>query len=646
MMNTGQTQRTAGTTSETSERGHRQGCLCGLTQAAAQWVEALTQARLASAQRQLLEGWAAESGQGEQEDRREAVSRTRAWLEAGEVDVPLNLVSLSLTALPVDLPPGLQGLGTSNNRLSTLPIDLPADLRWLDASNNGLTSLPDTLPAGLQNFNASGNRLTGLPAAFPARLRWLNLSNNQLTSLPDALPATLQQLDASDNQLSSLPEILPAGLERLNVGRNQLRSLPDTLPATLQQLDASDNQLTGLPEILPASLERLNVRSNRLASLPETLPVGVEDLDLVGNLLTSLPETLLTQLGSDCRVHLVNNPLPERVRTNLATILNSEGYAGPRVFFSMSDGAMQGQARPLCEAIAAWLPDEPEAVAAWQAFSQEPGAQEYARFLDRLLDTVNYGNREFRQAVADDLRQAATRPGLRAQYFQSAVGASESCQDRITLAWNGMQNARLNADVEEGAYDERLDKLLEQGRVMFRLGELERIARDKVNSLRFVDEIEVYLAYQVKLRERLDLRHIAPHMRFYGASYVTEHDLLTAETSVRNKEAVGFADYLATSWQPWATVLRRISPEAHAEMQDRLVDAMDDEFKSRLTERLADHHLVGDADAERQLGAEIRDEIAREIKGALTRQVLGDHCLTLRPAAPAQTVKADGAGGS
>ncbi|WP_245315734.1 MULTISPECIES: NEL-type E3 ubiquitin ligase domain-containing protein [Bradyrhizobium] len=614
----------------------------------------------------------------------------RAWQEAGDVDVPLNLVSLSLTTLPVGLPPELQGLGTSHNRLSSLPIDLPTDLRWLDASNNGLTSLPDTLPAGLQNFNASGNRLTRLPV-FPARLRWLDLSNNQLTSLPDTLPATLQQLnasnnqlsslpeilpaglerlnvgrnqlpslpdtlpatlqqlDASDNQLSSLPEILPAGLDRLNVGRNQLPSLPDTLPATLQQLDASDNQLASLPEILPAELERLNVGRNRLAGLPETLPVGVEDLDLVGNLLTSLPETLLTQLGSDCCVHLVNNPLSERVRANLATILNSQGYAGPQVFFSMSDGTTQGQARPLCEAVAAWLPDEPEAIAAWQAFAQEPGAQEYARFLDRLLDTVNYGNRKFRQAVVDDLRQAATRPGLRAQYFQSAVGASATCQDRITLAWNGMQNARLNADVVEGAYDARLDKLLEQGRVMFRLGELERIARDKVNSLRLVDEIEVYLAYQVKLRDRLDLRHIAPHMRFYGASYVTEHDLATAETSVRNKEAVGFADYLATSWQPWETVLRRIAPEAHAEMQDRLVDAMDDEFKSRLTERLADHHLVGDADAERLLGAEIRDEIAREIKGALTRQVLGDYGLTLRPAASAQTAKVDGpvgAGGS
>lgn len=113
-------------------------------------------------------------------------------------------------------------------------------------------------------------------------------------------------------------------------------------------------------------------------------------------------------------------------------------------------------------------------------------------------------------------------------------------------------------------------------------------------------------------------------MRYFGVAHVDEHDLATAEAVVRSKEAAEFADYLATSWQPQDTVLRRIAPEAHAEMQDRLVDAMGEEFESRLTERLTDLHLNGDADAERQLGAKIRDEIAREINGALTRQVLGN----------------------
>ncbi|UFW92012.1 E3 ubiquitin--protein ligase (plasmid) [Bradyrhizobium barranii] len=408
-----------------------------------------------------------------------------------------------------------------------------------------------------------------------------------------------------------------------------MTSLPDSLPATLRQLDASGNQLTSLPAAFPPGLRQLNLSGNQLTGLTDALPETLQDLDLRNNRLTSLPETLPTQLGSACRVRLENNPLPERVRTNLASTMSSPAYDGPQIFFSMGGEVAQGRARSLRHAVAAWLPNDPKTTAVWRAFAEEPGAREYGRFLDRLLDTVNSRDPGFSSRVADDLRQAAIRPGLRAQYFEAAAGASTNCEDRITLAWNGMQTARLNADVEEGAFDERLDKLVEQGRVTFRLEVLDGIARDKVRSLQFVDEIEVYLAYQVKLRDRLDLKHIAPGMRFFGAAGVNENDLATAEAVVRSKEAAEFADYLATRWQPWDTVLRRIAPESHAEMQDRLVNAMGEEFDSRLTKRLADVDLKGDADAERQLGAEIRDEIAREIKGELTRRVLGDHGLTL-----------------
>lgn len=55
--------------------------------------------------------------------------------------------------------------------------------------------------------------------------------------------------------------------------------------------------------------------------------------------------------------------------------------------------------------------------------------------------------------MANDLRQAAANPQLRAQYFQLALDANESCADRRTLTWNGMQTARLIANVESGLYD-------------------------------------------------------------------------------------------------------------------------------------------------------------------------------------------------
>ncbi|WFU79200.1 NEL-type E3 ubiquitin ligase domain-containing protein [Bradyrhizobium sp. CIAT3101] len=599
---------------------------------------------------QILDSWAGEPGQTENEDRHEAARRIRAWAEAGDVYARLELPRLGLTTLPAAFPAGLQSLDVSDNDLVHLPDTLPAGLRTLGASGNRLTSLPDILPIGLQSLLIGDNLLTRLPATLPENLSTLAVVNCRLTSLPDALPTGLQDLDVRGNLLTSLPNTLPTGLQTLAVGGNRLTSLPESLPPDLQELEADgnrltslpnalpaelpllfarDNDLTSLPDTLPPELQRLHVGGNRLTSLPETLPAELQVLEVRGNRLTSLPETLLTQLGSGCIVYVEDNPLSERVRTNLAAALNAPGYSGPRVFFSMSEGTAGDSARPLSHAVANWMEGEPEVIAAWQNFAGEAGASEYALFLDRLRSTVNSGNPEFRKAVADDLRRAAIRPGLRQQYFQLAFGASETCEDRITLSWNGMQTARLNADVEEGAYDNRLGELVDQARVLFRLGALEPIARQKVGSLQFVDEIEVYLAYQVKLRERLDLQLIAPDMRFFDVSYVTEHDLTAAETKVRNEEAAGFADYLATRWQPWETVVSRIAPEAHAQMQDRLIGAMDGEFQSRLEQRLADHDLTGDSDAELQFGAKIRDEIACEIKGALMREVLRDHGLEL-----------------
>ncbi len=160
---------------------------------------------------------------------------------------------------------------------------------------------------------------------------------------------------------------------------------------------------------------------------------------------------------------------------------------------------------------------------------------------------------------------------------------------------------------------------------MFCLEALDGIARERVNSLRLadpdadVDEIEVYLAYQTQLRDPLELRHIAPDMRFMNVSHVTEDDVASAEASVRNQEAAEFPDYLATRWQPWESVTRRIAPEAA--MQERLADAMGEEFQTRLNLRLAEEGLTGDA--ERVLGAQIRNEIAREIKSPVMYQVLG-----------------------
>ena len=569
-------------------------------EAGAQWDGVLTgydvadSAHVEDDQDQTVENWAAERDVGPLEDREEALTR----LNLSEFNQHLDLESLSLTSFP---------------RFST-------DLRRIDVPFNRLTRLPDSLPATLESLNVSHNQLTNLPA-LPARLEYLNASHNRLASLPEALPPALQLLDVSYNQLRNLPEVLPAALELLDASHNQLSSLPENLPATLGSLGVNGNQLTRLPEALPPGLELLLANDNQL---------------------TSLPENLLTQLGADASVDLSGNPLPEQVLTNLHTAVSAAGYTVilPGNHVSELSSTDDERDDPLTEAVADWLRGNPkdgdrEVLAAWRTSAEEPGAEEYALFLGKLFESVNSDNQEFQQSVANDLREAAKNPQLRAQYFQLAADANQSCEDRRTLTWNGMQTARLIADVENGVYDERarLPDLIDLGRVMFRLDALEGIAREKAQSLGSVDNtenidaIEVYLAYQNKLRERLGLQHVAPNMRFFEVSGVTDADVDSAEKTVRSKEAAEFADYLATDWQPWDDVLSRIAPDDHAAMQDQLIDAMGEEFDGRLEQQLADKGLSGTEsdlveDAKRELGAKVR-------KGALRDRVLNDHGLRL-----------------
>ncbi|UGY12011.1 hypothetical protein HAP48_0000885 (plasmid) [Bradyrhizobium septentrionale] len=385
------------------------------------------------------------------------------------------------------------------------------------------------------------------------------------------------------------------------------------------------NRLTSLPA-LPHTLWRLIVSGNQLTSLPDRLPAALCWLYAQDNRLTSVPENLLTQ-PSLRLVNLMRNSLSERVQTNLGRAQHAEDYQGPSIIVDVA--VAQGPARTLAKAVADWLDGEPETVALWQGFSEEEGAQEYAGFLEKLrTENVNAADEGFRQAVAKDLRRAANNPQLRARYFEVASDANQSCQDRRTLAWNGMQNARIIADIENRVYDNRLGDLIELGRVMFRLDALEGIAREKAhwlrtkNSARRVDEIDVYLGYQVQLRERLGLEHIAPGMAYFNVSDLTAEDIDNAETLVRDKETAEFADYLATDWQPWDTVVSRIAPEAHEAMSEQLIDAMGDEFDDRLKKRLAALNLTGFGDAERELGVEVRKEIEREIRGALRDKVL------------------------
>ncbi|EGU6707845.1 SPI-2 type III secretion system effector E3 ubiquitin transferase SspH2 [Salmonella enterica] len=509
----------------------------------------------------------------------------------------LEVSGNQLTSLPV-LPPGLLELSIFSNPLTHLPA-LPSGLCKLWIFGNQLTSLP-VLPPGLQELSVSDNQLASLPA-LPSELCKLWAYNNQLTSLP-MLPSGLQELSVSDNQLASLPT-LPSELYKLWAYNNRLTSLP-ALPSGLKELIVSGNRLTSLP-VLPSELKELMVSGNRLTSLP-MLPSGLLSLSVYRNQLTRLPESLI-HLSSETTVNLEGNPLSERTLQALREITSAPGYSGPIIRFDMAGASAPRETRALHLAAADWLvparEGEPAPADRWHMFGQEDNADAFSLFLDRLSETENFiKDAGFKAQISSWLAQLAEDEALRANTFAMATEATSSCEDRVTFFLHQMKNVQLVHNAEKGQYDNDLAALVATGREMFRLGKLEQIAREKVRTLALVDEIEVWLAYQNKLKKSLGLTSVTSEMRFFDVSGVTVTDLQDAELQVKAAEKSEFREWIL-QWGPLHRVLERKAPERVNVLREKQISDYEETYRMLSDTELRPSGLVGNTDAERTIGA-------------------------------------------
>ncbi|ELM2896638.1 leucine-rich repeat domain-containing protein [Salmonella enterica] len=519
--------------------------------------------------------WERAAPAGESLDRAEMVQEMRACLNNG--NAVLNVGELGLTTLPDCLPAHITTLIIPRNNLARLPA-LPPGLRELIVSNNPLTSLPE-LPSGLQTLSAYGNQLTRLPE-LPSGLKELSISNNQLTSLPE-LPSELSKLHVDNNQLTGLPE----------------------LPSELSKLYADNNQLTGLPE-LPSELKELAVSGNPLPSLP-ALPPGLHSLWIHHNQLTRQPE-IITGLSSEVTVYL-GGPLPERILQALQDITSAPGYSGPRIHFNMAGPSVHWGTRALHLAVADWLmparEGEPAPADRWHVFGREDNADAFSLFLDRLSETENFKkDAGFKAQILSWLAHLAEDDALRAKTFAMATEATSSCEDRVTLALHQMQNVQLVHNAEKGKYDNNLAALVVTGREMFRLEKLEQIAREKAGTLTLVDDVEVYLAYQNKLRKPLGLTSVTAEMRFFGVSGVTVTDLQAAELQVKAAEKSEFREWIL-QWGPLHSVLERKAPERVNALREKQISDYEHTYRMLSDTELKPSGLVGNTDAERTIGA-------------------------------------------
>ena len=627
-----------------------------------------------------LEGWEYACLPGSDELRGMAVMRIKDCCESGAMG--LNLISLKLSSLPPlpehltillvsknklkslpTLPPRLEILDVGHNLLERLPV-LPASLVRLDAGNNLFKELHLDQCTALVSLDVRCNQLTVLPLEKFTALLDLNVKHNQLITLGPSLPDSLTDIEAGCNLLQGLPEKLPddllelgvennlitalplswpPGLTKLIVRQNRLMLLPETLPDCLSIIDVNDNKLTALPLHLPAGLLQLKVARNLLTSLPDKWPTGllvadfannrlrtvtgnfplsVQEIDLSHNQITALPDAMFG-LSWGCLILVRHNPFPVRVLLDMHYAMTQQSYHGPK--FRLPDFLTS-------DIVFAWHPQNQHSAieAQWVSIREEEGAADFMDFLVLLDQTVNHSVPAFNAYIAEWLVLLAITPSLRERTFIAASYATESCEDRLSLTFLALQNARVIHDIDSGKYDNQLSEVTSISRKIFREKRLAIIASELMNAHSNRDEIEVYLALPVMLREVLQLSTSIEKMAFFKLANLGDADLASAALRVKTEENEQFLPWLC-QWEPWENMAKRIDKDGFDVMQNTLYELLDTSFDSLMKAALAQFQMDADTgaldDASRVIGKKIIDEISIKVKTAYTKKVFAQRSL-------------------
>lgn len=550
----------------------------------------------------VWEEWAGKSSGTEM--RLRALKAVRTCVE--NRDKSLDLSSLSLTKLPNFLPRHVEELDVSSNALKKLPGNLPPQLKGLRAERNKLESLPGRLPSSLERLQACDNRLTELPA-LPHTLSFLNIKSNQIRSLPDSLPDNLKTLIVCGNQLNTLPDTLPSGLEHIQANYNKLKRLPEQLPPGLRSLQVDSNTLKALPARMPANLKQIHADQNRIVELPVELPPALEELSVSHNRIRCVPDSLPPNLKQVRFTFNRITDIPMRMTSGIQehtqvmrldfgnNPLSSESMARlnelPRLVAS-SDAARPADPS-LTDAVSKWFPAMQQTTIreVWTSIADEPYAGQFARFLNRLLDSIGNSEPRFGIDVARWLLMLSKAPSLRKAVFLIAFDAGETCEDRAALALSSMWTASAVCKLEMGSYDSRIPEFIDHARKIFRSEKLSEVARERVNLMRRenpsteIDEISIYLSYYAKLHDKLQLLSPVNNMRFFSSHYVQEEELPDVQCKVMENENSGFTQWLS-SWSPWEAMLERTDKASYDRTRATLHLEIDQNLEDTITSML------------------------------------------------------------
>ena len=346
----------------------------------------------------------------------------------------------------------------------------------------------------------------------------------------------------------------------------------------LKTLASFRNDLLVLPETIGqcTKLVYFFCSNNRFQSLPSTIGLlgALEALNLSANAhLAGLPSEILN-LSRKCAVDITNTGLSQQVLSHLRESTESPGYSGPRFSISMTTAnPTLEEVKPLPQLLQELYSHLGQEIPpSLGILTKDPAISENLHiWISRLSWTADSKQEEFKkgfyQNIADILEQACNDKTFRDVFSSVLNEASETCGDRVTLSVLHLGILRKLATLDLSNLKE-VSFFLTRG--VWAMSLLETIARNKIPTLRFFDEVEVYLGYPIMLKKALDLPIEVEQMLYFTCSALTEKDLKEAEEYVlshlHNREAT--CDFLATQ-EKWIEALNLHYPERALAIKQR-----------------------------------------------------------------------------
>jgi hypothetical protein len=396
--------------------------------------------------------------------------------------------------------------------------------------------------------------------------------------------------------ITSLPNIFHLSifkfLERLHLNFNRLTHLPPEIFQLeyLEILELHSNFLTTIPSEI-GRLKRLKVLGlgqNRLTSLPPEIGLlsKLEVLNLGPNpSLTGIPMELLG-LSNKCRIDFTGCGLSQAVRNQILQYIEQmnpnpnhlyaneeEGnlsfrarpvYFGPRIAFSMDYADPNRQEKSIEESLTVLFGIVNKDYKTFPNISLIVNEGSLKSWLNRLSFMSDYNagldrQRWLANRVLEHLELANTNQEFCNIFAAIIEGAATTCGDRVALSIVHLGIAHELVKIDKNDMPHFADFLT---RGVWAMTMLEEIAQNKIPTLQFYDEIEVYLGYPVKLKDRLRLPIDIHDMRFFGCSALSPKDLddaaLFVEGRLQDKQAL---HQFLISRDDWKAALKNKFPE-------------------------------------------------------------------------------------